>query len=59
MCALLWLAGFNKTSGSMLIPTVKWAQRPNVVYLTIDVQDTKGVPCHSSCAGVGMGSALL
>lgn len=26
----------------MLLPTVKWAQRPGVVYLTIDVQDAKG-----------------
>lgn len=31
----------------MLLPTVKWAQRPGVVYLTIDVQDTKGV--HARC----------
>jgi hypothetical protein len=28
---------------SPLLPTVKWAQRPNVVYLTVDVQDAKGV----------------
>jgi hypothetical protein len=26
----------------VLIPTVKWAQRASVVYLTIDVQDSKG-----------------
>jgi hypothetical protein len=34
----------------VLIPTVKWAQRPGVVYLTIDVQDSKGECGHAEAA---------
>lgn len=36
---------------SPLLPTVKWAQRPNVVYLTVDVQDAKGV-CWRGRGGI-------
>lgn len=32
----------SASSIMVLIPTVKWAQRTNCVYLTIDVQDSKG-----------------
>jgi hypothetical protein len=32
----------TRAAAAMLIPTVKWAQRSNCVYLTIDVQDSKG-----------------
>lgn len=33
----------------VLIPTVKWAQRSSVVYLTIDVQDSKGAILLRCC----------
>jgi hypothetical protein len=37
------------------VPNVLWAQRPTLVYLTLDVQDVKGEApgCHRAVAAGG------